>query len=283
MKIFSFLFVMMMICSNTSGKETVYQGSTPADTGVRDFLGISFTDSIDFIRWRIMIRSNHYDLTCKYGLSKGGTNGFTEEKTISFSGELAKQDMYLLLQQRKKVLYMMEINTSLLHLLDKNKNLLIGNGGYSYALNSTTPVKTDQFNHSTKQTKIEQLMAFQGRTPCQELSVLLGRNSSQACNKLKWYIIFFTDSLTGKPLYYLEGGRGYKKETMAKGSWEIIRKNGRIVYKLDIERRMNPLYLLKADDNILFFIDAEGKLLVGNEDFSYTLNRTVDREPGTNK
>jgi hypothetical protein len=32
------------------------------------------------------------------------------------------------------------------------------------------------------------------------------------------------------------------------------------------------LYLLKLDEHILVFIDAQGKLLVGDEDFSYTLN-----------
>jgi hypothetical protein len=35
---------------------------------------------------------------------------------------------------------------------------------------------------------------------------------------------------------------------------------------------VRSLNLLKGDDNILF-VDADGRLLVGNEDFSYTLNR----------
>ena len=33
------------------------------------------------------------------------------------------------------------------------------------------------------------------------------------------------------------------------------------------------LYLLKLDNNILVFTDARGKLLVGDEDFDYTLNK----------
>jgi hypothetical protein len=32
------------------------------------------------------------------------------------------------------------------------------------------------------------------------------------------------------------------------------------------------MYLLKLDDHILVFTDADGKLLVGDEDFSYTMN-----------
>ena len=35
------------------------------------------------------------------------------------------------------------------------------------------------------------------------------------------------------------------------------------------------LYLLKLDEHILVFTDAHEKLLVGNEDFSYTLNRSL--------
>jgi hypothetical protein len=30
---------------------------------------------------------------------------------------------------------------------------------------------------------------------------------------------------------------------------------------------------VKIDDNILYFLDKDGELLVGNEKFSYTLNR----------
>ncbi len=39
------------------------------------------------------------------------------------------------------------------------------------------------------------------------------------------------------------------------------------------DKQAYSLYLLKGDDNILFFVDPNGRLLVGNEDFSYTLNR----------
>jgi hypothetical protein len=90
---------------------------------------------------------------------------------------------------------------------------------------------------------------------------------------MKWYIIFYTDSLTGKPSYYLKGGIGYRKETMEKGKWQIINKDGRIIYQVIPDDQPYSLYLLKGDDNILFFMYPDGHLLVGNEDFSYTLNR----------
>ena len=36
---------------------------------------------------------------------------------------------------------------------------------------------------------------------------------------------------------------------------------------------MKPVSLLLADDNHLLFLDATGRPLVGNTDFSYTLDR----------
>jgi len=49
-------------------------------------------------------------------------------------------------------------------------------------------------------------------------------------------------------------------------------KDGRIIYKLHSDNN-EVLHLLKIDDNILVFTDQQGKLLVGDEDFSYSLNK----------
>ena len=175
---------------------------------------------------------------------------------------------------------MLEVNASLLHLLDQRNSLLVGNGGYSYALNTTDPVKTDQFNIRPTPNSTAYPLVFEGRTPCQELSALLGLHKSAACNKMKWYIIFYADSLTGKPSYYLKGGIGYRKETMERGKWTIkTGKDGRIIYQVNPEKGKQSLYLLKGDDNILFFTDPNGRLLVGDEHFSYTLNRRKEEYP----
>jgi len=274
MKIFFPFLAFTLISCAAASKETVYQGSTPAHQDVREFLGISLTDSIDFIRWKMVLYTDHYEVDCRYGISRPSTNGFMDETKVSFSGQLSKQGVYYRLQQGNRTLNAMAINANLLHLLDQHKALLIGNGGYSYALNSVTPVKSDQVNPSFQQTPIRHYAAYQGRTPCQGLS------SSPTCEKVKWYIILFVDSITGKPSYYLQGGRQYRKESMTRGHWEISqRQDGRIIYKLNPEKGARAIHLLKADDNILFFTDPEGNLLVGNENFSYTLNRTTDREP----
>jgi hypothetical protein len=75
-------------------------------------------------------------------------------------------------------------------------------------------------------------------------------------------------------------GTAYRKETMSKGKWQIINgKDGRIIYKLNPEKQSYTLYLLKADENVLLFVDADGNLLVGNEDFSYALNKREKEYP----
>jgi hypothetical protein len=275
MKLIFALSMLFFLSCNVKAKAPVYYGSTPPDMAVREFLNISLTDSIDFIKWKLELSANNYKLSCRYGIGRPNTNGFTNEKEVNFSGKLSKDERYYHLRRKAKTLQILELNSNLLHLLDKNKRMLVGNGGYSYTLNIDSPVKSTEFGFPARQTDLESVIAFEGRTPCQELSTLLRLNKRDVCDKLKWYIIFFSDSVTGQPSHYLKDGTAYRQETMVKGKWEIVKgANGKIIYKLDPEKQSAATHLLRADDNILLFTDPEGNLLVGNEDFSYTLNRT---------
>jgi hypothetical protein len=270
------LFLLFIVCQSclASSDEHTYVGSTPAHEVVRDFLGIPQGDSIDFIRWKLVIDKDSYQLNCRYGVGKPGTAGFIDEKRVDLSGKIARAGNYYQLSHHDKTYSVLEINPNLLYLLDKQKNLLVGNGGFSYVLNSTTAIKSTAFNFKKSETKPGLSMAYEGRTPCTELSSILTAEKRERCLKLKWYFIFHTDSVTGHPSHYLTAGTAYREETMARGNWEIIKgKDGRTIYKLTPDSKAFSLYLLKADDNILFFTDAEGNLLVGDENFSYALNR----------
>ena len=271
------VFVYAIFYSAVIAKTAAYQGSTPAHADVRKFLEISMTDSIDFIIWTIDFNHNKYALECRYGLSQPSTPGFRNERKAAFSGKFSRQGSYYELQNGNKILYILEVNANLLHLLDRDKQMLRGNGGYSYTLNLETPQATKSFVPSIKNYRFEPTMVFEGRTPCQELAKMMGLTKSAACEKMKWYIIFYSDPQTKQATYYLEGGMGYKKETMAKGKWEkLVDKEGRTIFKLDPDKRFN-VYLVRADENILFFTDSLGTPLVGNRYFSYTLNRTYER------
>lgn len=117
---------------------------------------------------------------------------------------------------------------------------------------------------------------FDGRTPCNVLSEYLNERPRPDCIKIKWRLTLFVDSISGKPSRYELIGLTYKREKPRVGSWQILAGTNvdaaAVVFELS-ENERSPLLLQKGDENILFFLDKDRKLLVGNSDFSYTLNR----------
>jgi hypothetical protein len=272
-KIISTFLCLLFFVSCGSGKEKTYTGSTPADNVIRSFLGIPFSDSVDFIRWKLTIRDNDYDLQCNYGIGKNNTNGFINGgKKIELKGALKKDNKYYQFQNGDKILQVVELNTDLLHLLNEDKNLLVGNGGWSYTLNNITASVSGQVNLTAQQTVLKDSMAFEGRTPCKVPGIIA---PGKECYKLKWYIVFYANAKKNEPGSYKIFGTPWRQKDGRTGNWKIITgKNGRIIYQLNDDSGNGFLYLLKLDENILVFTDADGKLLVGDEDFSYTLNRS---------
>jgi hypothetical protein len=267
-------FILLLICASATCQETVYVGSTPAHRAVREFLGISQNDSIDFIRWKLVIRADSFEALCSYGIGKPGTKGFQNEKRTNFSGTFKKAGHRFYLSHGDKTFSMLEVNPAIVHLLDEKQRLLTGNGGFSYTLNTDKPYKSNHVNLQFKESRIENEMLFHGRTPCTELSAMIGAQQGSDCEKLKWYLELHTDPASGAPSYFEIQGTPYRQQGKVTGKWERIqRDDGNVLYKLTPERQSYSLYLLRADENVLFFTDAEGNLLVGNEDFSYTLNR----------
>lgn len=280
MKRFLFLLSILLTCFTATANMRTYIGSTPADATVRAFLGISTVDSIDFIRWKMDIGPETFSINCQYGLCNPGTPGFRDEQKMIFEGRVTRSGNYYNLKHKDRSISILEVNENVLYLLDHRKNMLTGNGGWSYALNRRTPVTTEAIHIRSDQKPIPNRIVFEGRTPCQELSALLGLNKRDACNKMKWLLIFYRDSVTGNPSHFLMNGMEYREETMAKGKWQIITgDNNHIIYRLYLDRWSRPLDLQQGDDNILFFTDADGRLMVGNEDFSYSLNRRTEPFP----
>ena len=273
MKIISPFLAMLIFISCASGKEKSYTASTPGGAIVKTFLGIPLTDSVDFIRWKLTLSDNQYELQCNYGIGKPGTNGFYNGgKSIEISGVLKKEKNTLQFQNGNRVLKVAEINGDLLHLMDAENNLLVGNGGWSYSLNNLTPSISDQISFTSKQSVLKDTMAFEGRTPCGVPGVI----KSDQCYKLKWFLVLFANSQKNEAGTYRVFGTGLRKEGGRTGSWKILNgKDGRIIYQLNDEKGNGLFYFVRLDENILAFTDAKGNLLVGDLDFSYTLNRTA--------
>ena len=273
MKIYSILFSLLLTVSSVSGKEKNYTASTPADPAVRTFLGIPLTDSIDFIRWKLKIDDNKYTLECNYGIGKPNTNGFYNGgKKIELTDALKKEKNYYQLYNDHKILNLIELNDNLLHLLDEKNNLLVGNGGWSYTLNNMTPTVTDQMNITAKQTMVKDSIAFEGRTPCGVPGIIA---PGKECYKLKWYVVLYANKDRNAAGNYKLWGTTWRETGGRKGNWQMFTgSNGRIIYQLNDENDKPFIYLLKLDEGVLIFTDAKGNLLVGDLDFSYTLNRT---------
>jgi hypothetical protein len=97
------------------------------------------------------------------------------------------------------------------------------------------------------------------------------------CIKLKWDLTLYQDPRTRIPTTYRLKGTFYR-ERIGEGRWSIIKGTKTdpeaVVYQLDPDKAASSLLFMKADNNVLFFLDKERNLMKGNGDFSYTLNRT---------
>lgn len=271
MKMLSLFLAILLMFAFASENEHTYIGSTPAGGMIKSFLGIPLSDSVDFIRWKCIIRNNRYKLQCNYGIAQPNTNGFVKGgTTIELEGECRKQKNYYKFEQGNKTLKAVELNVDLLHLLDSDSRLLVGNGGWSYTLNSITPLSTDQVTFSATPTVFKDSIVFEGRTPCKVPGVIA---PGSLCYKLKWYVVLYANAQSNNSGTFKVLGTPWRKEGGKTGNWKLITgPKGQTIYQLDHENGNGFLYLLKLDENILVFTDDRRKLLVGDEDFSYTLN-----------
>jgi hypothetical protein len=128
---------------------------------------------------------------------------------------------------------------------------------------------------------------FEGRMPCSEIAKQLKISTDADCPKLKCDLTLYRDPVTFQPTTFTltivgggdvvkqEGG-SYRKKIL-EGNWAIIKgiksNPDAEVYKLKLGKPVAEFYLMKGDENVLFVLDENKEFRVGNEDFSYTLNR----------
>jgi hypothetical protein len=241
MKNVAFVLCLLLVVACSNGKEKSYTASTPGGNLIKSFLGIPLSDSIDFIRWKLTISDNHYVLQCNYGIGKNNTNGFINGgRHIGLKGNSRKDKNYYALQNGDKTLHIAELNENLLHLADDNKSLLVGNGGWSYTLNSLAASISDHINLTPHQTAIKDSLDFEGRTPCKIPGI---RPAGMECYKLKWHIILYTDPKTNQPGSYKIFSTSWRQNGPKTGNWNIITgKDGRITYLLNDEKGEKLLY-----------------------------------------
>jgi hypothetical protein len=178
------------------------------------------------------------------------------------------------------------IDPNLIHLLDGDSSMTLGNGAQSFTLSRIDPVRNAQNsasnvlvkNSTPVPTTSGSAMAgvFGGRTPCREVAQQLNHPVGNDCTKLKWELTLYQHPETQTPTTYKLRGtlfRDYDRQ----GTWTIVRGRrgdpNAFIFKLDPDKNGKSLLLFNADHRILFFMHDDGSLMVGNRDFSYTLNR----------
>jgi hypothetical protein len=146
-----------------------------------------------------------------------------------------------------------------------------------FAINA--PAQSDSTNFWKNLPKGPQVHGyFEGRSPCRGITQMLGATGREACIKIKWQLILFQDPASGAPTTYALGGFEWRNPPKT-GKWAMVKGTqedpNAVVYQLEPDNPPGFLSFLKADENILLFLDKERNLLVGNSRFSYTLNRVV--------
>ena len=85
-----------------------------------------------------------------------------------------------------------------------------------------------------------------------------------------------TGATGGHTVTYKVEGTLFRRDTR-EGKWTIGRGSKdnpqATVFELAATGSQNAMHLLQGNDDVLFFLDADRQPLVGNADFSYTLNR----------
>ena len=119
---------------------------------------------------------------------------------------------------------------------------------------------------------------FEGRSPCHGIARELKLPQHAGCTKVKWRVTLYQDPKTAASTTYKVEGTLHR-QSAREGAWTIVRgaktDPNAVVYRLGPTPTEAEVLLLKADDNILFFLNHDREHMVGHADFSYTLNRVA--------
>ena len=286
----------------------VFQANTPCSADARPLPQIPADANCEQMKWNLVFYQDSatgtpttYNLNSSYGMAKPNTNDLVDGGTpIELEGTWkittgTKSDPDATVYQlnpndSQATVSFLKVSEDMLHVLNSDKALLVGNGAWSYTLNrmdnqNPTEIKPESRPDPPPRPPEPAMPpgssvfgVFDGRTPCDEV-VLEFTNTEPfpGCLKIKWRLTLYQDSASGEPSTYLYMSTSGFRE----GSWKIINSiDGdaeAVVYQLQPDDGQRPVSFLKVDENHLYLLDRAMNLIVGNELFSYTLNRV---DPG---
>jgi hypothetical protein len=288
-----------------------YIGSTLCGAVPREFLGGLATNTpCHYIMWEIRLLTNQntglpttYNLVANYRIpARTNPNQSEDGPRVASQGtwEILKSEksapeavVYQLKADKARgSLSLAKVGENLLHLINPDGSLMVGNGGWSYTLNradhAEKPVDKALANNAPDMSyKISPLATgpgvfgiFEGRSPCHRIARELKLPQHGGCHKVKWRVTLYQNPGTSAPTTYKVEG-SLHRQSAREGTWSIIRgaktDPNATVYQLNPTQTEAALLLLKADDNVLFFLNQNREPMVGHAEFSYTLNRVTGK------
>lgn len=276
--------------------------STPGDEQIKSLLAIPPDTKVDFIRWNLILtntKSNKktFTLNINYGEAQPNTLGFKndgEKKSIegkynifNDKGSVNGEVYHLKSTKLSTEILMIKLSDNIFHLLTPQKHLMIGNGGWSYTLNRKEPLAIvsaglpalTMLSDLPKDTATQ--IIYEGRTPCLDIAKEKKITVVPDCFKLKWKLILSKDPKTLQPTTYTLKRTGHRQSDIT-GKWTIIKaitsNPNVVIYQLDPDKPEQSISLLLGDENVAFFLHKDNELFIGNENFSYTLNREQENK-----
>lgn len=274
-----------------------FVGTTPCTEAIQPFLTISSHADQDNIRWKLTLYQDpktrapagyklqyeHEKATWPASKLVQGKEVVQKEGTWTVS-KGTKFDSDAVVYELDGAVSLFELNSNILHVLNPDRSLMIGTGGWSYTLNRAEKAEKpgDPVLAATGPDRSYPISAaasgptvygvFEGRTPCIGIAQELKIPKDAGCTKVKWRVTLYQNPETQAPTTYtIEGS--LHRQAPRKGTWGIIPGKGETIFRLEATKTEPALFLRKGDENVLFFVDQKGKPLVGHADFSYTLNR----------
>ncbi len=264
----------------------VFVGSTPAGEAIRRRLGIPAQGgTADPLMWQLTLHGDpssgpaSYELRIVNALERKGQWRVAPPERSQRGARVHELD---------GAVSLVEVGENLLHVLDEDRSLMQGDGGWSYTLNRVGSIEPPgagplapgfdppSYTLAPLASGASVKGVFEGRTPCQGISRALGLATHPGCIKAKWRLTLFQDPVTQAPTTYrIEGSLHWRQAR--EGRWAVERgtpaRADAVVYQLEPSHGEAGLQLLEGDANVLFFLDADRRPMVGHAEFSYTLNR----------
>lgn len=114
---------------------------------------------------------------------------------------------------------------------------------------------------------------YQGRFPCNKALIQV-HDKTTDCSRIKAVLRIFDDHRFELGMVYVGDD---DNRYMASGKWSIAKGTrsdpSADVYVLEFEKYNGRLCWMKGDNNVLFLLDDNKNLVVGDATFGYTLNR----------